>query len=693
MTSIRRVTTGTLLVLGIAGRVGLGARQQPPVATFRAETNLVEVDAVVTDGQGNVVRGLTKNDFTILEDGRPQVTSTFAFVDLPIDVITQVRPGGAETDVDVSTNARPFAGRVYMMVLDDLESDGDFWRDVIKAARLFIEQYFQDNDLMTIVYTSGRKDVGQDFTNNRRLLMATVDAFAGRREYLDVGSSASLSNSGNAPPTGGQVLQFERASFATKMLALVKGVADWSNTTMPGRRKTMLLFSQGVGGFSEHAFDDIFSSTPDVDSSPGGGLSLLRSVAEEARDTMAAASRANVSVTTIDARGLAALGGNVADTSREAISTDGHGILRAFAEETGGSAVLRTNNFPDAFERVVHDASSYYVMAYVAPPAGKPGQFHSITVKVDKPGVEVRARRGYATPGRQTVNTAPPIGDVRVAAVSPELNAAISSPLPSTGVALSVFAVPFKGKNKNASVLVGTELGNLTLGQLGPTGRFKDEIELSSVAVDARTVKDGRTDHVHLALTPETLRTTAGGVRVLHRLDLPPGKYQLRVAVRDNNSGRLGSVMRDLEVPDFGASKTTLDMSGLVLTSAHANASTTTGEVDPLTSLLESPPAALREFAPADELVVFAEIYDHGAPSHQDAVTTQILDETGHVALETVDTVSNDDLRGNGGAYQHHVRLRLDDLAPGRYVLKVEAESLANRDARASRMLTFTVAK
>src|SRR5205807_175103 len=138
------------------------------------------------------------------------------------------------------------------------------------------------------------------------------------------------------------------------------------------------------------------------------------------------------------------------------------GSLRALADETGGRTIVRTNNFDDAFERVVRDNSSYYVLAYAEPPDTRSNAFHSITVRVNRPGIEVRARQSYKSPGTLSAPQAVAPAS-RQTKVSAQVNAAINSPIPQSGVTLSVFAAPFKGKGKNASVLVGAELGNLAV--------------------------------------------------------------------------------------------------------------------------------------------------------------------------------------------------------------------------------------
>src|SRR5438094_5805245 len=94
----------------------------PPGPTFRVRVDYVEVDVVVTDQQGNLVRDLKKEDFQVLEDGKPQSINTFTQVDIPVERAD--RPLFAESPIepDVKTNEKPSDGRVYVMVIDDLQT-------------------------------------------------------------------------------------------------------------------------------------------------------------------------------------------------------------------------------------------------------------------------------------------------------------------------------------------------------------------------------------------------------------------------------------------------------------------------------------------------------------------------------------------------------------------------------------------
>src|SRR5215212_996695 len=184
MKSRARIAT---LVVCFAGAV-LAAAQSPAPATpqtqqptFKLRVDYVEVDVVVTDRQGNLVRDLKKEDFQVLEDGKPQAVTNFTLVDIPIERGDRPLFAANPIEPDVKTNERPFDGRVYVMVIDDLHTRFGRSQRVKIAARQFVERRLGANDLMAIVHTAGATDANQEFTTNKRLLLASVDKTQGRR--------------------------------------------------------------------------------------------------------------------------------------------------------------------------------------------------------------------------------------------------------------------------------------------------------------------------------------------------------------------------------------------------------------------------------------------------------------------------------------------------------------------------------
>ena len=154
---------------------------QQPAVTFRAETNFVEVHAIVTDQKGAFVKDLEQGDFEIYEDGRLQSPTVFSMVDLGIErPFTPVNAAGP-IEPDVRATTRTFDGRIYIFLLDDLHTYVTRTNNVRELVKRFIDQYLAADDLAAVVFTSGRQESGQELTGNRQLLKAAVDRFQGQK--------------------------------------------------------------------------------------------------------------------------------------------------------------------------------------------------------------------------------------------------------------------------------------------------------------------------------------------------------------------------------------------------------------------------------------------------------------------------------------------------------------------------------
>ncbi|MGE3959432.1 MAG: VWA domain-containing protein [Vicinamibacterales bacterium] len=687
-----RIAAALILLAGVTLGAGQGQPQDPLTQgpTFKAQVEYVEVDAVVTDEQGNFVRDLKKEDFQVLEDGKPQTVSTFTVVDIPIERAERPLFSPTPIEPDTRSNERPFDGRVYVMILDDLHVDVLRSQQVKRSARQFIERNLGANDLMAVVFTGGRSADAQEFTSNKRLLLNAVDRFMGRKlPSVTVSRNEQFYRQQLGPDAGSPVRDpndMERGRNAQNMLATLRQVTEWFGGVR-GRRKTMLVFSEGI----DYDLNDIIRS---YDAPPSQAGSILGDI----RDTLAMTARSNVSIYGIDPRGLAT-GGDEAITQtdfansqdpRAGIGTSSlnyeirmsQDSLRQLSEESGGFAAVNRNDTATVFDRIVRDNSSYYVLAYYPPNPKNDGKFHRIEVKVNRPGLTVRARRGYAAPrGKpQTRNT-------KTGGMSPELFEAINSPLQVSGLTMRLFAAPFKGPQPNASVLIGIELSgrDLSLGE-------NSKVDISFMAVDNKAKIYGASNNaLTLNLRPETkARVEQSGVRVLNRVDLPPGRYQLRAAARDTLKNLMGSVIYDLEVPDFYKAK--MAMSGVALTSMAGSTMMTAKPDDQLKAVLPAPPVGLRVFPQNDELAVFAEIYDNSgkAPHKVDIVTTVLTDE-GKAVFTVEDERDSSELGGAKGGYGYTTRVPLGDVPPGLYVLNVEAKSRLGNDNATSRQVQFRV--
>jgi hypothetical protein len=282
----------------------------------------------------------------------------------------------------------------------------------------------------------------------------------------------------------------------------------------------------------------------------------------------------------------------------------------------------------------------------------------------------VRARRGHVTPKKAATTTN------KNNPSTPELKEALDSPLPVSGLTMHVFNAPFKGAAPNASVLFGVELRGRDL-QLSQATK----LVLSYIAIDANgKVRAGNTDAVTMGtLRPETkTRIEQTGLRILNRIDLPAGRYQFRVAAHDSAGGNVGSVLMDLDVPDFA--KAPFSVSGLTLTSAAGSAMPTVRPDEQLKQVLPGPAVALRSFPQNDEIAVFAEVYDNGGGTpHKVDITASVITDEGKVMFTANEVRDSSELGGKTGGYGYTARIPMKDLPPGPYVLKVEAKSrLAN---------------
>ncbi|MEO5740206.1 MAG: hypothetical protein ABIS29_06400, partial [Vicinamibacterales bacterium] len=330
-------------------------------------------------------------------------------------------------------------------------------------------------------------------------------------------------------------------------------------------------------------------------------------------------------------------------------------------------AAVSSNDFASAFERIISDNSSYYVLAYYPPSNRRDGKFHRIDVRTSRPGLRVRARRGYAAPkGNPQTQSAV----MNNGGASPVVLRALNSPLPTSGLTMQIFAAPFKGPAADASVVLGVELRGRDL-----TLDAGESVELSYVAINASGQTRGDTDVFTLKLPPDVkAHVGRNGLRILRRFDLPPGRYQLRVAAHDIAGARVGSLNYDLEIPDYA--RLPLSMSGLLLT-ARAGTTIPTARADALLQrVMPAPPVALRAFPTDDEVLVFAEIYDRtGGTPHSVDITTTVTDSGGKVVWKHSDERSSSDLKGANGSYAHVVRVPMAGAEPGRQVLTVEARS------------------
>ena len=330
--------------------------------------------------------------------------------------------------------------------------------------------------------------------------------------------------------------------------------------------------------------------------------------------------------------------------------------LRTLAEETGGYAAVNASNVGAALDRIVRANSTYYVLGYYPAKTPRDGRFHKIELRVKRPGLRVSARKGYVSPRPMTPEESLKQERERERArgrsgntqTSDELREVLRQPLQRNGLTLAVQAAPFKGASRQASVALVVELDASRLHFTEQNNVFADGVELSLFALDERGRSHGGNFYqFNLALRPDTYSRVRGSiVRMIPRMALPPGRYQLRVGVRESGAGEMGTVFYDLDVPDYGASG--LAMSGLLLTDAAARGQFTAQPDNELPAdALPGPATSRRTFSQSDSLNVFAEIYDNipARDRREIEVTTSLVGEEGPAAVMARESLGGTDAR------------------------------------------------
>jgi VWFA-related protein len=653
-----------LVTAAALGAAITGVAAQQPTPTLRASVDQVVVDVIVTDGNGAQVTGLTAADFEITERGKAQTIATFTEVTLP--PARSVAAGGTASATttlppsDVRSNRDTAAGRVYLLALDDLFVDLVRTGNVRQGAHEFVNRYVQPGDVVAVWQTSGA-GFAQDFTSDMSRVHAAIDTFMGKKGLSPVVSSMQAATRRrqqdplNSPSSGTFTLEIsqEQRFFAQDMLkSLVNAAAVLE--TVPGRRKALLLFSEGI---------PIPFETP-------AGQQLTSSIDE----VWTAAARANVTIYPIDPRGLHAMGDELMAMStpptQEIISAINRerrvaaDVLRTLAEGTGGIAGVETNSPERTFARIDADSRHYYLLGYVPKDASRDGRYRSLSVKVKRPGVEVSARKGYTAP-----NDAPPprkaVERFADATLSPELVALLARPVPAGGLTFTAAAAALPGAETNVRVVI-----EIAPGALASAGPADTALEIALLGVDAA----GKTSRVRkgkATIAAADAAAIAGtGLRIVDQLTLAPGRHQVRVALRETGRGTSGLVICDVEIPPAGRG---LTLSDVVLGAASAMGTPSLNQDERLSAGLgDVPPTTARAFAPGDELYAFVEVQANGPGGGTAVVRASVRDGQGHEtpgSSETLTLVA-------GQPARHSIPLQLDGrFPPGPYVLRFEARA------------------
>ncbi len=608
--------------------VTLRSQQTPPdprpQATFKTGIDVVQLDVSVFDKDRRPIRGLTKDDFTILENGKSQPIEAV----IPIEVTEPTPPSAAwlrDAPLEVVTNRRE-ARRLVAIVMDDATTGYDHGEPVSarKIANAIVDQLSPD-DLVSVVFTYlGRP---QNWTADRSRIRAAIESFSPKT------TSVSPSLAGSIPSAAGPSATLSRAMSGGQpvvcayrhggcLVDTLKNVATVLEEAPAGRKILMLISSDG----------GLRIQDPDQAGYP--------------QDMFKALQRANITVYAFDPRGLT--------TERFQQETDD---LWSIAAATGGFAAMHTNapelRVPTAFR----ESSSYYLIGFRPPDTKRDGRFRRVDVKVNRPGAEVRTRGGYYLPNdsKSRSNTRKPTTalDVAVAGVVP------SGDLPIT-VSVAAFAIP--GRREAVLTLVSG---------LSQTGVVKGSTH-SVRAVAAVFDSDGKGYGAHrqtLELKPQSDQLAFD---LYSRIPtLKPGRYEVRFAAE--SEGRAGSVFIHVDVPDFA--KEELALSGVLV---ERTPSRTVANPAELTSVTTVKPTAARIFSNSDHVRAILRLYQKEKRTvHVAARVLNERDESVFGRTEDLEAAAF-----ANGAADYQLEVPIAKLPSGQYLLTIEASGTGKRLTR-----------
>jgi VWFA-related protein len=653
------------------------AQQPPPAAdqqpVFRTGINFVRVDVIITDKNGNQIGDLQAADFDISEDGKPQKIETFKLINLDGGRVEAAKtpPKQIRSDYDEESEAARDDVRLFAVFFDDYHVRRGASMSVRNPITKFVDTQIGPTDMVGIMYPL-ESTASVRFTRNHDAVMRAVQQFMGRK--YDYTPRNQFEEKYAYYPT--EVVERIRNQVS---LSAIKSLIVHMGSLKEGR-KALLLVSEGYtnalppqmrnadatrpGSGNPNAYNPMAGlNDPNEDRYQFFSNVDLQSDMREVYDT---ANRNNVAIYSIDPRGLPGFefdineGVNIQTDSTYLRSTQD--TLRELAENTDGRAIVNRNDLDVGMRQITKDSSAYYLIGYNSSQAPSDGKFHEIKVRVKRPGVQVRARKGYwALNAEQTSRALAPSKQGPPKAVETAL---ASVNRPSRAAVVRTWIGTSRGDNGKTRVTFVWEPLPRTPGE-APNARAGDpaRVSLMAVSVDGSPIFRGRVPDVAIASASPASAASAGQGASIPRggsrvsFDVPPGKVQLRVSVEGAGSEVLDSETRELTVPDLTAATT-------LMGTASIYRGRTIPEFNRMKTDPDAVPTAGREFARTERLLVRVPAYGPGGTTP--ALSVHILNRAGQPMNELTATPFT-----TPNTFQ--IEMPLANLAPGEYVLEIKA--------------------
>jgi VWFA-related protein len=553
----RRRVLVAIVLSGLLGTIStLSARQSiQRRSTFRAGVELIYVNVVVRDGSGSIVRNLKKEDFTLLEDDKAQTISAFDFEEVAADALPAeqpvepvqpilktvpvVKPDAADAPKAPAPPPPANAGtidlknrRLIVLLFDSSSMQPEELERAIASGRDYIAKRLTAADLVAVAAVGSTLQIVQDFTADRETLSSALDRFSG---VDGVGFEEGSALTGEETEADGFVADDSEFNIfnTDRRLAAIEQLSDALAPIQ--QKKSIVYFSSGVTQRGE-------------DNQVQLRMAIDRAV------------KANVSIYPVDARGLTAVvpGGAASQGSGRggASMFSGRGVSRQFdsqaasqdtlvalASDTGGKAFLDTNDFGGVYTKVIADTSAYYLIGYSSTNPARDGRFRRIRVRLTRPGLKIEHRNGYYA-SRDFTHSGKEDRER-------QLLDQLTTDLSSTDLTVWMSTSFFRLSDDRFYVPVSIAVPGSEIPFVKSSAQDRATIDVIGWMTDSQQRAVGRMrDTVKLAVQPaqEVKRKT---VQYETGFTLPPGKYRLKVVLRENQSGAIGSYESDVVVPDM----------------------------------------------------------------------------------------------------------------------------------------------
>jgi VWFA-related protein len=520
--------------------------------TVRTGVELIYVNVVVRDGSGNIVRNLKKEDFTLVEDDKTQSITAFDFEEVPSEAIpltepvepvqpilkAETAPKPTATPAEAAPAATPKPEsidlknrRLVVLLFDSSSMQPEELERAIESGYEYITKRLTPADLVAVAAVGSTLQIIQDFTADRETLAAALDRFSG---VDTVGFQEGTTLTGEETDADGFVAdESEFNIFNTdRRLAAIEQLSDALAPIQ--QKKSIVYFNSGV---TERGEDNRVQLRAAID----------RAV------------KANVSIYPVDTRGLTAIvpGGSASQSSGRGGTSmfSGRGVSRQFdsqaasqdtlvalASDTGGKAFLDTNDFSGVYTKVIADTSAYYLLGYSSTNPARDGRFRRIRVRLNKPG-KVEHRNGYYA-ARDFQHSGKEDRER-------QLQDQLMTDLSSTDLTVWMSTSFFRLADDRFYVPVSIAVPGSEIPFVQSSSQDRASIDVIGLMRDLQQRPVGRLrDTVKLAVQPaqDVKRKT---VQYETGFTLPPGQYRLKVVLRENQSGAIGSYERDVVVPDL----------------------------------------------------------------------------------------------------------------------------------------------